>query len=490
LNSFATLLKPVGIWGIIFLALFGLFSYLLANVVSNAATRNDVIRWLAADTASTRYRALLKRGLDALDRRLSRGQAHLPETSAARAWSGGLLSFNLALAFGYPILSLLVAWVISGVGSAGDAVLFPAEPDDMKRYVLGAAICGLASILLVAERKMTGALQSAVQFGALGLFVSSANEFAGAVVVAGVLASGLIFARAGTDGGAGVVAFAIATVVSFTVAGPLGLSFVGAIDVAGVFACAFALAVAFTLIGTWTGKVMLATLVLSLIGTSIIAVAIWVKPSYNIRGDGITIASLVLFISLLPMLNALADFASCGLTRYWMRRGISGNLLWAGVRDTAAGAAIFMALGFASIAAIHVIRPQDGVPLVDLAPIFDALRDPDQRASYGWLAAMLFSTLLPTLVHLMLASLAFFTLAPAGLRHWIVQRLADGGEGHDLSGKLGQGMVVLCLTLAVLIPMMAVWYLFTLRHGVLNAAITVFDWFAISIGAIPAGVPL
>jgi hypothetical protein len=235
---------------------------------------------------------------------------------------------------------------------------------------------------------------------------------------------------------------------------------------------------------------MLATLAWSLLGTGIIAAAILFTPSYPIPHHGISTSGLVLFFSLLPMLSALADFASCGLTRYWMRRGISGNLLWAGVRDTAAGAAIFMALGFASIAAIRVIRPQDGVPLVDLAPIFDALRDPDQRASYGWLAAMLVSTLLPTLVHLMLASLAFFTLAPAGLRHWIVQRLTEGGEGHDLSGKRGQGMLVLCLTLAVLIPMMAVWYLFTLRHGVLNAAITAFDWFAIYIGAIPAGVPL
>jgi hypothetical protein len=440
LDYFATLLKPVGIWGIIFLALFGLFSYLLANVVSNPATRNDVIRWLAADTASIRYRALLKRGLDALDRRLSRDEAHLPETRAARAWSGGLLSFNLALAFGYPILSLLTAWVISGQGTAGDTVLFPAEPNDIKRYVLAAAICGLVSAWLIAEHKLVGSKQFVVQLIALGLFIAAAA--------------------------AGAVTSAVA--VPF----------------------AFAFASAFTWIGQRTGKVMLATLAWSLFGTAIIAAAILFTPSYPMPHHGISPAGIVLFFSLLPMLNALADFASCGLTRYWMRRGISGNLLWAGLRDTAAGAAIFMALGFASIAAIHVIRPQDGVPLVDLAPIFDALRDPDQRASYGWLAAMLFSTLLPTLVHLMLASLAFFTLAPAGLRHWIVQRLTEGGEGHDLSGKLGQGMLVLCLTLAVVMPMMAVWYLFTLRHGVLNAAITVFDWFAISIGAIPAGVPL
>lgn len=498
MDYFETLLKPAGIWGTIFLLLFGLFYYLLANVVSNAATRTDVTRWLAADTASMRYRSLLKRGLDAVDRRLSRDEASLPDTHAAKAWSGGLLSFNLALALGYPILSLLVAWVISGKGNAGDTVLFPAEPNDIKRYVFGAAMCGFVSVALFAEHKLKGQRQLVVLLVALGSFFAGAFALSvgGALAVAAALVSG--FAFTGAFAGARAFALAVALVVAGAVAvegafaGADALAFVGAAVLAGAFAFVFPVAgaVAVFRIGKRTRKVMLATLVWSLLGTALIAAAILFTQTFPIRGNGISPAGIILFLSLLPLLNALADFASCGLTRYWMRRGISGNLLWAGIRDTAAGAAIFMALGFATIAAIHYIRPQDGVPLVELGPIFDGLRDPDQRASYGWLAAMLFSTLLPTLVHLMLACLAFFTLAPAGLRNWLVQKLTEGADGHDLSGKLGRGVLVLCLTFAVLMPMIAVWYLFTLRHGALNAAINVFDWFATSIGAIPVGVVL
>ena len=113
---------------------------------------------------------------------------------------------------------------------------------------------------------------------------------------------------------------------------------------------------------------------------------------------------VVLTFGLLPLFNALFDFASAGLTRYLLCMGIDQKwAAWRAVLDGLGGIAIFFALGCALIAFFTFVAPADGVPLWDLAELFSNLRS--APGDYIWLMITLSSTLLPALLHLSLAAL-------------------------------------------------------------------------------------
>jgi len=207
------------------------------------------------------------------------------------------------------------------------------------------------------------------------------------------------------------------------------------------------------------------------------------------------ISTPLLFLGFLPLLNALADFSSTGLTRALLRRGTQPGrtlALWSGV-DLIAGAAVFVLLGWAVIATVRLVTGLGGPALIDLALIFGdddtagSLREDPH--SYWWLYATFLSTLLPTFLHLMLGvfSLPFFT--PRWLRFRIAKGLEKAGQGDGPAGRAA--CLVLCLTLAASFTATAailfygawgLWYSFpTIGENIL----WLFEVFARAIGAIP-----
>jgi hypothetical protein len=113
---------------------------------------------------------------------------------------------------------------------------------------------------------------------------------------------------------------------------------------------------------------------------------------------------VMLTIGLLPLVNAVFDFASVGLTRYLLRLGLDQKrAAWRAVLDGLGGIAIFFALGCTLIAFVTFVVPADGVPLVDLTQLFANMRR--APGNYIWLMVTLFSTLIPTLLHLSVAVL-------------------------------------------------------------------------------------
>ena len=459
-------LKLFGFWGALLLAIFGVVWWFFSDLVSNAPSRHRMVGWLLEDTPNLRYRALLSRGLDWIDDRLSGDRGGLPDSSARVAWSHGLLNFNLMLGLGYPVLSLLVAWVISNNGSIGGAVLIPPEPNDLVRYSVAAAFCGLVGALIYAELRLKGRRKHVVRLVSIYLWIALAGTVAGtvAVVAAGV--------AAGVGVGVGVGAFAVA------VAGAVAVAFALAVAVAVAFSGAVAVDILSRRVGR-PGLLLWLWTVTGLLGACTL---VTMAPGLPERPNG-SPAAMILFLSLLPLLNALADFASCGLTRYWLRRGVAGNLLWAGVRDAFAGAVLFLVLGCAVIATVHFVRPQDGRPLADIGAVFAGLADPATRGSYWWLGLMLFSTLIPTVLHAVVAILAFFTLAPHRWRHATADQLIAGAAGDDMAGKWARANLAVEVTVAIWLPVFVLWYAFTLRFGGLDDAIWLFRGFAVGIGA-------
>ncbi len=109
-----------------------------------------------------------------------------------------------------------------------------------------------------------------------------------------------------------------------------------------------------------------------------------------------------------------------------------------------------------AILVVHFVRDGTGAPLASLNEIFTGIAsNPD---SYWWLYLTFFSTLVPTLLHLGVASFSFIALAPASL-----QRILAGWIGamdRDGFANLGARAVLpLIVTLSIALPFLALYTL-------------------------------
>ena len=155
----------------------------------------------------------------------------------------------------------------------------------------------------------------------------------------------------------------------------------------------------------------------------------------------------MLTFGLLPLFNAVFDFLSAGLTRYLLRLGLEQKrAVWRAILDGLGGIAIFFALGCSLITFVTFVTPADGGPLVDLAQLFANLRT--TPGDYIWLMMTLFSTLLPTLLHLSLVLLTLALHYPACWRNFVAGLVESGAQSRQASFLSG---VCICamITLAV-----------------------------------------
>ena len=81
-------------------------------------------------------------------------------------------------------------------------------------------------------------------------------------------------------------------------------------------------------------------------------------------------ASIVLFFGLLPILNAVADFGSCGATRLFLRRGLEGAAWKWALVDLGVGGLFFLGIGAGLILAVQTIVWLGGSAPIDLALLF------------------------------------------------------------------------------------------------------------------------
>lgn len=191
----------------------------------------------------------------------------------------------------------------------------------------------------------------------------------------------------------------------------------------------------------------------------------------------------MLTMGLLPLVNAVFDFASVGLTRYLLRLGLEQKrAAWRAVLDGLGGIAIFFALGCTLIAFVTFVVPADGVPLVDLTQLFaDMRRAP---GDYIWLMVTLFSTLIPTLLHLSVAVLTLGLQYPAGVRNFVAG-LLERGEQSGQAALLSGICICAMITIALWCPIWIFTFVVTHDHGaIVNAVLWGFEAFAWAIGGI------
>ncbi len=285
---------------------------------------------------------------------------------------------------------------------------------------------------------------------------------------------------AGAAAGAFAVAVAGAAAGAFAVAVAFAVAFAAAVAVAA--AAAVAVAAALTIIETKFGQRPIFRIFYLLLILLLVSVLILLLPEFGTT-DNIPSAYLLLFFAIFPIFNALADFTSTGLTRYLLRHGLTKPIWFNALLDTLGGLSVFFLLGFALISYIHLVRPQDGTPLLDLSTLFDQLQN--NPSDFWWLALMLGSTLLPTLLHLMIGVATILIQYPAFLRNWTIRKLTSGGEGSDTDGWQGSAMVCGMISLSIWLPIILFYYLFTMnRSAVIKGTMWVFSSYADLIGAL------
>ncbi|MCB2136458.1 MAG: hypothetical protein KDE08_11030 [Rhodobacteraceae bacterium] len=459
----------------------------LRNIWNNDYDRPRIVRWLEHDSVKAYYVHLMTGLLDRVDARMSASELEDDAGPWRRAWSADLATLMLILAIAYPLLAFLTQWIAGYPMTLGDAELAAVGTGTERVF---STFLLSTSIVLYFFGIFSKSRWRAVLFIAPTAILYGGPFFADRLGIPGAFAGAIAVAVAGAVAGAIAIAggFKIAGAVAGAFAGAVAVAVAGAgaggFKFAGAGAGAFAFAVPFAFVSELADRRTLRhavwrflPVVLMQVMLIVVIMGFWQPAS---RRD--FTAYLVLFFGVLPFFNALADFASVGLTRHLLRKGLPGWSLKQGVLDAFGGAAIFFTLGFTLITYVHVIRPPDG-PLLNLTALFEGLRD--DPGTYWWLAFMLISTLLPTMIHVGIALLSGFLGWPSWLRHWIVERLMAGKKGSEIEPTLGVIALSAIVVLAFWLPFAGFYGLLKLDHGwLLDQVIGVFEGYARLIGAI------
>ncbi len=402
----------------------------------------------------TFYRAALEGSLDWMDEWLNpeaweRGD---PKTHLTRAWGWRLYDKCLLLSLLYPLIFVIGQWAVSaeGVpGLIGSFVILAADATQGQRIFTAVWLILLFGYLSQRQR-LTARLQSVFEgFAAVPLFgrwcVKNAKDLADlvflagagafAVAVAGAFAGAFAFAFAFAGAVAG--AFAVAFAVAGAVAGAFAFAFAFAFAVAVAFAGAFAVAVA--------GAFAFAVVLLMVFGFGwlhkrrpILAYCLLIPAALSLYALLLAnfdlnarATSLILFLGLLPLVNAQFDFLSVTATRHLLRRGLAsetalGQFLW-GLFDVVVGGICFFLLCLTAVTVAHAANLLSGDPVIDLNAVFT------NPAAHIWLFITFLTTLLPTFLHFILA--LFSTAIAVCWPEWLRKTCAEQLEAHHVNGK-------------------------------------------------------
>jgi hypothetical protein len=330
----------------------------------------------------------------------------------APLWTLPAFDRCLLLALIYPTLIIFSIWAISGhVGPAETAFGFKPDASTWQRAAFAAATA--LTIVLLWRTKTAGALwKRCVWFIlAAGAGYIAAITIEGAVtgaVTSAVVGAAYVTAVALTSRrGANTLAasLAVPTVIVGTGADrPLGAN---AAFFIGVGIAIFAMGPLEDIAKrySWHG---LFHAVFVLGGTPFcIYAAKFLSPFESWRPGG----ALLLFIGLLTFINAPFDWASLGLTRALLRRGLELGGWWPyllALADALAAAVIIALLAIAMVVGVqtfdHLAEHSGGVDarVLPLDKLFDGIAAQPSAPEYWWVYALLLSTMIPSLLNLMI----------------------------------------------------------------------------------------
>lgn len=141
---------------------------------------------------------------------------------------------------------------------------------------------------------------------------------------------------------------------------------------------------------------------------------------------------LLLFVGLLTLINAPFDWASLGLTRALLRRGLELGGWWPyffALMDAALAAVIITFLAATMVIGVQafdtVAVHSGGNPVLPLGELFDGVATRPSEPEYWWLYTLLISSMIPSLINMAIGGVAFVRGVP-GLGSLVLRFLYHG----------------------------------------------------------------
>jgi hypothetical protein len=183
------------------------------------------------------------------------------------------------------------------------------------------------------------------------------------------------------------------------------------------------------------------------------------------------IGSLLLFLGLLTLINAPFDWASLGLTRALLRRGLELGGWWPlflAFLDAALAIGIIALLALVMVVGVQAFDELamhgggEKAAVLPLPTLFDGIAQNPGAPEYWWVYALLLSTMIPSLINLAIGGMALsrgLPGVPALLLRWIPKGQEMPNHRRPLAALVLTGQMFTGAFLGVAIQALIGWVL-------------------------------
>ena len=144
------------------------------------------------------------------------------------------------------------------------------------------------------------------------------------------------------------------------------------------------------------------------------------------------VGPMLLFLGLLTLLNAPFDWASLGLTRALLRRGLEFGGWWPYLLALVDALLAAVIVALLAIAMVIGVQAYDGLavhgggaPVLPLDPLFNGIAAHPTAPEYWWAYALLLSTMIPSLINLVIGGASLVRWTP-GLPSLLLRSMPAG----------------------------------------------------------------
>jgi hypothetical protein len=354
----------------------------------------------------------------------------------APLWTAPALDRCLLLALFYPILTIFVIWAVTGHVGPAEASL-RLNPNLPAWQRAGAAMA-LGCSLFISRRSRQSPWKVRLQMGIGHLVALAVAAACGAGLITN--AAALTFATVGFDVATGSGTGTVFGAVSATVTPTIATSIAFSRGLAFAIAVASAVVVVAVAVGVVVARLSTLAIRRQRQGAFIAAWFAIIVPTclgaaYFSTPDEVwkMFGALVLFLGLLSLLNAPFDWASLGLTRALLRRGLELGAWWPyalALVDAALAAGVIAALALTMVVGVQAFDALavrgGGAAVLPLEPLFSGIVEHPSAPEYWWLYALLLSTTIPSLVNLVIGGTSLVRGLP-GVPSLLLRYIPEGG---------------------------------------------------------------
>jgi len=416
------------------------------------------------------YKKYLSSALDWLDERIGE----------SLTWKA--FSFHVGMALIYAIGLFAVSWAMGGSGSIGELEVFSNHIPVWQRLGL-LALLGVSFLGVFKHQAVDHFIEAALTKKLPEKYARWAYRSFIAILM-------IVFAV--WQGAYSVFLLSLVALYSPTAAVVGAFAF----TVAGKFAVSVTFAIAFVLIAAVVGAfafTSIFTFAVSVVGagaftaasTTLVSVEKKILRRFNFYSFSLIFLFLLgihfefsflepnrdlvtnlFFLVFLPYLNGVLDFISFWISRSLGRKILAAKHGWEAIQqiswDALAAFLLLSALVFGitfSVALFNLWIARQPELMVNLQELMQHAKEAPFGANGLWLTVMVFSTLLPTFLHLVMALIAFFTFYffPRKFRLYIAGILESHPSNYKLTVPIFYATAT--YTLSILAPIFLLWLL-------------------------------